>query len=76
VRDIILFVCDDCGLEVHLHPPVERPCPNCGGNFVKMEPWKNGDRDLYTSSINRVVKDNFDQLFIELESYLAEQVEK
>jgi hypothetical protein len=28
-----LYRCDGCRLELHLLAPVERPCPNCGGEF-------------------------------------------
>lgn len=28
-----LYRCDGCELELFLLAPVERPCPNCGGDF-------------------------------------------
>ena len=30
-----LFKCNNCGLEVNLMTPVNRPCPNCGGEFIE-----------------------------------------
>lgn len=73
MRVVSIYHCKDCGLEVALTPPVERPCPNCGGEFVSEVPRKN--RDLYSPIINRIVKDNFDLLINEMESYLEEQSE-
>lgn len=31
------FECDGCQMRLHLLAPVERPCPNCGGNFVEID---------------------------------------
>lgn len=71
MRMVSIFHCKSCGLEVALTPPVERPCPNCGGEFVS-ETFFGRERDLYTPVINRIVQDNFDILMDEMESYLEE----
>jgi hypothetical protein len=28
------YVCNGCELALHLLGPFERPCPNCGGDFI------------------------------------------
>jgi len=74
LRQVEIYRCEDCGLEVALSPPVTRQCPACNGNFVVLsEVDENGTRNLYTPSINRVVKNVFEDMFNELESYLEEQ---
>lgn len=76
MRQVEVYRCANCGLEVALTPPVERPCPNCGGDFVTLDFWDHReDRDLYTPVIDRIVEETFPQIFTELESYLAEQVD-
>ena len=72
MKMVNIYHCSGCGLEVALTPPVERPCPNCGGEFVA-ENFFGRDRNLYTPVINRIVSDNFDTLIDEMESYLEEQ---
>jgi predicted RNA-binding Zn-ribbon protein involved in translation (DUF1610 family) len=71
---IEIYRCKDCGLEVGLQPPVTRPCPACGGSFVSASKSSRiADRTLYSPIINRIVNDNFEDLMLELESYLEEQ---
>ena len=45
-----------------LTPPVERPCPNCGGEFV-IEDFFGKDRNLHSPVVNRIVADDFAQRF-------------
>ena len=74
MRMVNIYRCKDCGLEVGLTPPVERPCPNCGGRFASISMFdENRERSLYTPIIDRVVADGFDTLMEEMESYLEEQ---
>lgn len=73
MKQVEIFRCVDCALEVALIPPVTRPCPSCGGDFANLSIFDNRDeRNLYTPMINKIVNDNFDNIVNELEGYLAE----
>lgn len=75
MRQVEVYRCANCGLEVALAPPVERPCPNCGGAFITLDYFwdRREPDDLYSPVINRIVNETFEQIFTELESYLGEQ---
>lgn len=74
MSQVELYRCKDCGLEVALAPPVSRPCPACGGEFVALRKLTlSGERDLYTPIINKIIESGFDQFMDELEGYLEVQ---
>lgn len=79
------YECDNCHMKIHLVPPVERPCPACGGNFIETEEEEEfSDLDLGTHRqlsvskikmtdklIDKIVEDEFPAIIEGFEDLLA-----
>lgn len=75
-----LFKCDDCGMEIHLLAPVERPCPACGGTFIEQEDadidlgYKPPERrqQIRALAIERLVRESMPEIYAGFDQLLWE----
>lgn len=84
------FKCDNCGMELHLIAPVDRPCPACGGTFNEIdddyEDMGNLDLGMQTLSVqnvklssklvDKIIDDEMPEIIRGFEELLAEDAEK
>lgn len=66
----VLFRCNECGLELTLHPPVTRPCPRCKGVFEEISTYSQfvGAKER---SIDKQVEKLFPEMMDEIEDFLS-----